>query len=119
MLISWEALANGKSSWNVTLERPDLPLPVVDITGEVIASNGYKILGFMPDGKLLGKPIPLHPVHGHVMDLSVSSNEYIIILYKCGFLAVYLTSEYLILTAYMFHMDAQLLLGCITRWPIA
>lgn len=93
MLISWDALTNGRSSWNTTLQRADLPLPVVDITGEVIASNGYKLLGFMPDGKPFGKPIGLYPIHGHIMDLSISSGQYLILLYKCGFFAVYLTSE--------------------------
>jgi hypothetical protein len=93
MLISWDTLTNGRSSWNATLQRADLPLPVVDITGEVIASNGYKLFGFMSDGKPFGKPIGLYPIHGHIMDLSISSGQYLILLYKCGFFVVYLTSE--------------------------
>lgn len=96
MLISWQALSDGKSSWNVTLKNSNLSLPVIDITGEVIASNGYELVGFMPEGKPFGKPIPLYPIHGQVMDLSVSvSNTFLILLYKCGFFVVYLTSTYM------------------------
>ena len=106
MLISWDTLTNGRSSWNATLQRADLPLPVVDTTGEVIASNGYKLFGFMPDGTPFGKPIVLYPIHGHVMDLSISSGQYLILLYKCGFFVVYLTSK--------LHSDT--LLACIHNY---
>lgn len=94
MLISWNSLTGGKSSWNVTLEKSNLPLPVVDISGEVLASNGYKLLGFTSDGKPFGKPIPLFPIHGQVMDLAVSSGQFLILLYKCGFFVVYITSKF-------------------------
>ena len=94
MLISWEALTNGKSSWNVTSGNPNFPLPVVDISGEILASNGYELLGFTSNGKPFGKPISLYPIHGQVMDLVVSSEQFLILLYKCGFFAVYITSKF-------------------------
>ena len=97
VLISWEALTNGRVSWNVTLDRPTLPLPVVDMSGDVLLSNGYKLLGFTAEGKSYGKPILLYPIHGHVMDLSISSEQFLILLYKCGFFAVYITSKYYII----------------------
>ena len=93
VLFSWEALTNGRVSWNVTLDRSSLPLPVVDISGDVLLSNGYKLLGFTADGKSYGKPIALYPVHGQIMDLSISSNQFLILLYKCGFFVVYLTGK--------------------------
>lgn len=94
MLISWDALTNGRLSWNITLNRADLPLPVVDVSGDVLTSNGYKLLGFMPNGKPFGKPISLYPIHGQVMDLSISSGQFLILLYKCGFFVVYITSKF-------------------------
>ena len=91
-LVSWDA--GGGSSWNVSLEGGHVGLPLVDISGELIATDGSTLVGYNSDGSPWGDPVVLYPVHGAVFDLSITQqNSIAILLYKCGFLATYLTGR--------------------------
>lgn len=66
----------------------------MDLTGDVIATDGYTLVGYYADGTPRGDPIRLHPINGEVFDLSIALEKVAIILYRCGFMATYLTSEW-------------------------
>lgn len=59
----------------------------------MIATDGYTLAGYNSDGTRRGDPIHLYPVQGDVYDLTITSNNIVVILYKCGFLATYLTGK--------------------------
>ena len=67
-------------------------LPLVDLTGGLIATDGSTLVGYYGDGTPRGNPVVLYPVQGAVFDLSIAEkNGVAVLLYKCGFLATYLT----------------------------
>ena len=67
-------------------------LPLVDVTGGLIATDGATLVGYYGDGSPRGDPVVLYPVRGTVFDLSIAEkNGVAVLLYKCGFLATYLT----------------------------
>ena len=70
-----------------------MTLPIVDISGALIASDGSHLVGYTSDGTPFGKAIRLFPINGQVFDLTVTLGELVVVLYKCGFLTVYFTSE--------------------------
>lgn len=90
-IVSWDTVSDGKSSWNVALKK-FVSMPIVDVSGDVIATDGSDLVGYSSDGTPFGKPIRLFPINGEVFDLTVSLGQYITLLYKCGFIAVYFTS---------------------------
>lgn len=89
--MSWSA--SGGSTWTANFGKGQVVLPLVDESGGVIASDGYTLASYNSDGTRRGDPIHLDPVHGDVHDLTITSNDVVVILYKCGFLATYLTSK--------------------------
>ena len=89
-LVSWDA--SGSSSWNVSLKGGRVGLPLVDLSGGLIATDGSTLVGYNRDGSPWGDPVVLYPVQGAVFDLSIAErNSVAVLLYKCGFLATYLT----------------------------
>ena len=89
--MSWSS--NGELAWNVSLEYTIL-LPLVDISGALIASDGRTLIGYNSDGTPMGNAVHLYPVFGKIFDLNLASPDYVLLLYKCGFIAVYMTSKY-------------------------
>ena len=71
-----------------------LSAPVMDETGGVIAAtDGRTLVGYRADGTPRGNPVALYPVNGAVMDLTTTENGVVVLMYRCGFLAAYLTGE--------------------------
>ena len=69
-----------------------MPLPVVDLEGAVIATDGYTLAGYDPLGKVIGVTA-LHPYNGFPLDLTYTANGLVLIIYRCGMLTAYETSE--------------------------
>lgn len=82
--------ADNKHSWT-SHELGAMPLPVVDLEGAVIATDGYTLAGYTPVGKVLGVTA-LFPTTGYPLDLTYTANDLVLITYQCGLLAAYLTS---------------------------
>ena len=90
-LLSWGY--GGGSHWSFSLEGI-IPLPLVDSTGGVIAADGYSLVGYYSDGTPRGNPVLLYPTQGEIFDLTIATEVgVVVLLYKCGFLAAYLTSK--------------------------
>ena len=92
-LISWDTTDNGQTPWNVSFSRT-VALPIIDLGGDVLASDGSKLVGYQGNGTPFGKAIRLFPINGQLFDL-ITLNSEIVLLYKCGFLVTYLTSKYM------------------------
>ncbi len=65
----------------------------MDYNGDFIASDGLVLEGFDSTGVPFGDPVILYPTHGELFDLSIAASK-VILLYKCGFLATYITSKF-------------------------
>ena len=90
-LLSWGY--DGGSHWSFSLGGV-IPLPLVDSTGGVIAADGYSLVGYYSDGTPRGDPVLLYPTQGEIFDLTIATGvDVVVLLYKCGFLAAYLTSK--------------------------
>ena len=90
-LFSWGY--DGGSHWSFSLGGI-IPLPLVDSTGGVIAADGYSLVGYYSDGTPRGNPVLLYPTQGEIFDLTIATEVgVVVLLYKCGFLAAYLTSK--------------------------
>ena len=63
----------------------------MDISGGLIATDGTVLVGYDSAGNPFGEPVLLVPVQGSVFDLTITSNNIAVLLYKCGFIATYLT----------------------------
>lgn len=83
--------ADGKLPWT-SYELGLMPLPVVDLDGAVIASDGYTLAGYDPLGNVIGVTA-LDPTNGLPLDLTYTANDVVLIFYQCGLLTAYLTSE--------------------------
>ena len=83
----------GDHIWECT-SLTYIPLPLVDISGKVIASDGHYLQAYDGDGKPLAKPIYLFPEQGSLFDLIITDNDYFVMVYKCGFIAAVDTSEF-------------------------
>ncbi len=84
--------ATPPSSWSVSLSG-NVTLPLMDLTGALVATDGYTLIGYYADGTPRGDPVQLFPTHGEVFDLNIALEKVVFILYRCGFIATYLTSE--------------------------
>lgn len=89
--MSWNIADNGQTHWSVPF-KGSVALPVVDFGGDVIASDGLILVGYTSNGSPFGRAVPLFPVNGQLFDLTIVESK-IVLLYKCGFLVTYLTSE--------------------------
>lgn len=90
-LLSWSG--DGGSHWSFSLGGL-IPLPLVDYTGGIIAADGYSLVGYYTNGTPRGDPVRLYPTQGDIFDLSIAAGiDAVVLLYKCGFLAIYLTSK--------------------------
>ena len=65
----------------------------MDITGQVIASDGVHLVAYDASGNPLSKPIYLFPEEGSLFDLVITDNGMFVMIYKCGFIAVTDTSK--------------------------
>ena len=90
--MSWDA--GGASSWTANFNKGRVVLPLVDDSGGVIATDGYSLASYNSDGTKRGDPIQLHPVQGDLYDLTITDSSVIALVYKCGFLATYLTGKW-------------------------
>ena len=100
-LISWDTSDNGQTPWNASFVG-GVVLPLVDIYGDLLASDGKVFAGYQGDGTPFGKAIHLFPTNGQLFDLTIV-NSLVVLLYKCGFLATYFTSKFVCnLHTYMF-----------------
>lgn len=88
---STDSAGTKRLSWD-SYELGIMPLPVVDLGGAVIASDGYTLAGYDPLGKLIGVTA-LWPTNGIPHDLTYTANDLVLILYPCGLLTAYLTSK--------------------------
>jgi hypothetical protein len=61
-----------------------MPLPLVDTSGKVIASDGHYMQAYDGSGKPLAKPIYLFPEQGGLFDI-VFTDYFFVMIYKCGF----------------------------------
>lgn len=83
--------AGNRFSWE-SYELGPMPLPVVDIEGGVLASDGYTLAGYDPTGNVVGVTA-LFPENGLPLDLTYTANGVVLIIYQCGLLTAYLTSN--------------------------
>ncbi len=90
-LFSWGTTVADRIPWNVSF-KASVVLPTVDYNGDYIASDGLVLEGFESTGVPFGDPVTLYPVHGQLFDLSIAASK-VVLFYKCGFLATYLTSK--------------------------
>ena len=91
-LFSWGTADVDRKPWNVTF-KGDVVLPTVDFSGDFIASDGLVLVGYGSTGTPFGEPITLFPVNGQLFDMTLVASK-VVLLYKCGFLVTYLTSEF-------------------------
>lgn len=117
-LLSWGY--DGGSHWSFSLGGI-IPLPLVDSTGGVIAADGYTLVGYYGDGTPRGDPVLLYPTQGEIFDLTIATGvDVVVLLYKCGFLAAYLTSKPLPLLTVSSGYYIKLLFNgenLVSAWP--
>ena len=66
----------------------------MDYTGGIIAADGLSLVGYYTNGTPRGDPVRLYPTQGEIFDLSIAAgDDVMVLLYKCGFMAAYLTSK--------------------------
>lgn len=95
---------NGKFTWECKYLKP-IPLPLVDITGQVIASDGVHLVAYDASGNPLSKPVYLFPEEGSLFDLVITNNGMFVMIYKCGLIAATDTSKFCIFTILnLFHL---------------
>lgn len=87
--------ADGVYEWGCSSLGPGIPLPLVDVSGKVIASDGHYLMAYSSYGTPLSRPIYLFPEEGGLFDFVITDNGFFIMIYKCGFIAATDTSEFL------------------------
>lgn len=85
--MSWDIFAQY-AMWNYTMKTV-VTLPVISITGEMFVTDGDLLCGFQEDRKPVGPCIVQEPITGPVFDLTVVSEHFLYMLYKCGFMVAY------------------------------
>ena len=81
------------SWWKCEGLKQSISLPIIDITGQVIASDGYTLAAYSSTGGIISKPIKLFPNTGHLVDLVYTDNSLFEMIYKCGLIFASDTSK--------------------------
>ena len=85
--MSWDIFAQY-AMWNYTMKTV-ITLPVMDVTGEMFVTDGDELCGFHDDHTPVGPCIQQYPITGPVFDLTVVTESFLYMLYKCGFMVAY------------------------------
>ena len=87
MLFSFNS-SHQYSMWNFSMQSL-IRLPIISSTGVTFVTDGFQLCGFQGNNKPLGPCSVQYPVTGPLFDLTVVSERYIYLLYKCGFMVGY------------------------------
>ena len=87
----WAAYVDLFYEWNYTMKTV-VTLPVISATGEMFVTDGDLLCGYHADGKPIGRCVVQEPITGPVFDLTVVSEQFLYMLYKCGFMVAYFIS---------------------------
>ena len=75
--------------WKCTHVNNSIVLPILDINGNVIASDGYTLIDYLANGSVVPNPIILYPNTGEIVDLMFTNNSLFEMIYKCGLIIAY------------------------------
>ena len=66
-----------------------IALPIIDINGNVIASDGYSLVAYTSNGSVVPNPVKLYPNTGQIVDMMFTNNSLFEMIYKCGLIVAY------------------------------
>ena len=95
LLMSWD-ITSQYAVWNLSMPAL-VTLPVVGYYGDTYVVDGSELCGFDSSEKPFGPCIVMEPVTGPLFDLTVVSEKFLYLLYKCGFMVAYFVSGILLL----------------------
>ena len=90
ILMSWD-VDNQFASWNITMQAL-VTLPLISYYGETYVADGFKLCAFQSNHKPFGPCAVMDPVTGPLFDMTVVSQQFLYLLYKCGFMVAYFIS---------------------------
>jgi hypothetical protein len=90
MFISWN-VDKQFASWNLSMQAL-VTLPLISFSGETYFTDGYKLCGYQNDDKPFGPCVLMEPVTGPLFDMTVVTQQFLYLLYKCGFMVAYFIS---------------------------
>ncbi len=85
---------NGSHYWWKCVDiHNSIALPIIDVTGDTIASDGYYLVDYRSNGSVVPKPIELYPNTGQIVDMMFTNNSLFHMIYKCGLIVAYLPGK--------------------------
>lgn len=76
--------------WRCNNINHTVSLPIIDVSGNVIASDGYTLAAYYSDGRIVPPAIELYPNTGQIVDMLFTNNTLFEMIYRCGLIVAYL-----------------------------
>ena len=92
--------------WKCIDVNNSIVLPIIDINGNIIASDGYTLIDYHANGSVVPKPIELDNT-GEIVDLLFTNNSLFEMIFKCGLIVAYGTGELITIDIACMHIPCR------------